>query len=951
MFSWIPFCEELAKKLLDYRDRQEELVDFIEGLKEQGQKVIQLEPGFKKLDPFTFFSNFNRGLTDDNRKAILSSIKDHFKINSAVPDDFYGIPVATLMNARFYKKSDEASIDTLWQLAEQAINSDIAAVSESTFNECLQISGIRIGMLSMGLFWIQPKKYMPLDGRSKEYLIARGIELPKEIHYQDYSNILPKIIKDLSVDFEKLSHSAYIYSSKIKNQLKEWKQAHLAPQRSEVRIKYEQLARDMIQEKLGRFSEQDIKQFLKYINTDYWNNTETDSRFGMTIQGHNRNLISSNPSLFNEYSSKLWNATPESIEAVLDDALKNNIKGAGTGLPTMILYLKDNQHYTIWLEAMHKGLLKAVPSYKLSDTPSYKNYHDYNEIAMTFKNEYQIEYQYLDLLLSALSKNGPEPSENPEGSKQEPEQEPTTNNPPPDFRLNTILYGPPGTGKTYWAMRRAIEICDGTLPETQEEISARYKKLQQDNRIKFVTFHQSYGYEEFVEGIRPVLTNDGQDETSESVTQVSYMLNDGIFKRMCELAKGSHLTVKSQYNFDEQNTTIWKMSLGNTYTDTGTTIFKKCMDEGLALLGWGDDIDFSDCTKRAEIAKLYKEHYPETVQQNPGSSNTVFRFVHEMQKGDLIIVTDGNRKFRAIGKITGDYHFIQDYDYSQARDVEWLVMFEESQPHERLYQKWFSQNTLYQLSKEHLKMDELKRLLSTSEIKPPQNHVLIIDEINRGNISKILGELITLLEPDKRLGGANELTTTLPYSGESFGVPKNLYLIGTMNTADRSIAFMDTALRRRFRFEEMMPASKVIKKYVGENGIVDGVDIAALMETINNRIEILYDRDHQIGHSYFLGIDSLDALRETFRDNIIPLLQEYFYDDWGKICQVLGCSHEDSDGGSNHKYPIILRNKVNGNMETSDYYDDDKYRYTINPTFKEASKSELNPFFKYICKN
>ena len=170
-----------------------------------------------------------------------------------------------------------------------------------------------------------------------------------------------------------------------------------------------------------------------------------------------------------------------------------------------------------------------------------------------------------------------------------------------------------------------------------------------------------------------------------------------------------------------------------------------------------------------------------------------------------------------------------------------------------------------------------------NEAIEPKKHVLIIDEINRGNVSAIFGELITLLEEDKRKGNPEHTEVKLPYSGDNFSVPNNVYIIGTMNTADRSVEALDTALRRRFSFVEMQPDPKILsdEKY-------KKVDLSKLLETINQRIEMLIDKDHQIGHSYFIGIQNIDDLRRTFKDKIIPLLEEYFYGDFGKIGLVLG---------------------------------------------------------------
>lgn len=269
--------------------------------------------------------------------------------------------------------------------------------------------------------------------------------------------------------------------------------------------------------------------------------------------------------------------------------------------------------------------------------------------------------------------------------------------------LNQILYGPPGTGKTYTTINKALEILKSydeitEIPEGRQKQKEIFDTFVAKGQIEFVTFHQSYGYEEFVEGIKPSVKNG----------TVIYETKNGVFKNLC----------------------------------------KKALE--------GKD-------------------------------------------------------------------------------------------------------------------------------KP---YILIIDEINRGNIAKILGELITLIEPSKRIGKSERLQLTLPYSGESFGVPRNLYIVGTMNTADRSIALLDTALRRRFEFVEMMPDSEYLKdKKISDSG--NTIELDRLLESMNNRIEFLLDREHTIGHSYFMDVESIEDLCKVFKNKIIPLLQEYFYDDYAKIIAVL----------------------------------------------------------------
>ena len=266
-------------------------------------------------------------------------------------------------------------------------------------------------------------------------------------------------------------------------------------------------------------------------------------------------------------------------------------------------------------------------------------------------------------------------------------------------------------------------------------------------------------------------------------------------------------------------------------------------------------------------------------------------FLSRMQPGDIVLSCYTAHSIDAIGVVTGEPEWHPEFDhYKRLRAVKWLVQGKNIGITEFRLEKSLTLSTVYRLNTtvptviDVLNKNGFSGSASVKGTKGP--YVFIIDEINRGNISKIFGELITLIEPPKRLGQREELQAKLPYSHEEFGIPDNVYLLGTMNTADRSIALLDTALRRRFSFVEMMPDSGVL------DGVeVEGISISGLLTTLNRRIEVLFDREHTLGHAFFTPLrqsPSIQTLGEIFRDKVVPLLQEYFYDDYEKICLVLG---------------------------------------------------------------
>lgn len=446
------------------------------------------------------------------------------------------------------------------------------------------------------------------------------------------------------------------------------------------------------------------------------------------------------------------------------------------------------------------------------------------------------------------------------------------NNPMP-FAKNTILYGPPGTGKTYQTVNYAVAIIEEkSLKEVQaenhEEVLKRYRQYRQDGRIKFTTFHQSFGYEDFMEGIRPVFAEDREENSGD----ISYEIADGVFKKFCATAQPPAVDPnQNPYGFSE-SPTIWKVSLANTGDNP---VRAYCMKHGCIRIGWDE----------------YGETITDDMDYHVGGKTVLNAFLSRMQPGDIILSCYTAHSIDAIGVVTGEPEWHPEFDhYKRLRAVKWLVQGKNIGIAEFRLEKSLTLSTVYRLNTTVATVIDVLKKNGFSGAAPAKGtkgpYVFIIDEINRGNISKIFGELITLIEPSKRLGENEELQAKLPYSHEAFGIPNNVYLLGTMNTADRSIALLDTALRRRFSFVEMMPDSGVL------DGIeVEGISISSLLITLNRRIEVLFDREHTIGHAFFTSLrqsPSIQTLGEIFRDKVVPLLQEYFYDDYEKICLVLG---------------------------------------------------------------
>lgn len=478
-----------------------------------------------------------------------------------------------------------------------------------------------------------------------------------------------------------------------------------------------------------------------------------------------------------------------------------------------------------------------------------------------------------------------------------------------DIAKNTILYGPPGTGKTYNTVMYAVAIIENKKleeikKENYTEVIDRYNKYKEDGLIEFTTFHQSYGYEEFIEGIKPVIHSDEEDETD-----IQYEVVPGLFKKFCDIA-GKPILRKEKCDIGiNESPTIWKISLE----------------------GSGENSTRTECMKNEHIRIGYDEYGREITNLFKGVAgrHILNYFINDMSIGDIVMSCYDCNTVDAIGVVTGEYEWHNEYpEYKRLRKVNWIVKGIKENIIKINNGSRLSNPTVYKLRMDLSDVMEIIEKYSKNTIEVEEkkkNHVFIIDEINRGNISKIFGELITLIEPTKRIGQTEGQKVRLPYSQKLFGVPNNVYLIGTMNTADRSIATIDTALRRRFNFKEMLPDEEVL------DGIyVEDVSIKDIFIKMNKRITVLFDREHTLGHAYFLPLKdapTIETLANIFENSIIPLLQEYFYEDYEKIRMVLGDNQKDSE---DKQFITIEENDYNDLFGDTDYDFDEMSTYKIN---------------------
>ena len=441
-------------------------------------------------------------------------------------------------------------------------------------------------------------------------------------------------------------------------------------------------------------------------------------------------------------------------------------------------------------------------------------------------------------------------------------------------RKNVVLYGAPGTGKTYDVPELAVRLCDPAFmaaEPSREEIVSRYNQLKTEKRIAFTTFHQSLDYEDWIEGLRPVVNENNQ---------VTYEIESGIFKKLCEEAERP--VVKDKQVGISDNAVVWKVSLAGTGDNP---VRSDCMKNSYIRIGWdgygpviSDETDWS----------IY----------NGEGKQILDAYINKMKIGDIVMSCYSSQTIDAIGVVVGDYEFDDSLpDYKRVRRVNWLVKNINENIVEMNDGKTMTLGTVYRLNS--ITLDNVKSILEkyNTSSKMEENdkaYVMVIDELNRGNVSKVFGELITLLEADKRKGRINAESVVLPYSKKGFHIPNNVYLIATMNTSDRSLGSLDYAIRRRFAFiaekpfglevegfnEELfeLVSSLFVKNF--DDYKESGWDKTMKLEPAKTLSDGYKPEDVWIGHSYFLMQDEEgeDNTSNRLLYEIIPLLEEYIRD-------------------------------------------------------------------------
>ena len=927
--TWQPFFHDLAHKLLEYEDRQPELVQL---LRDAGVSV-QNDEGepLTVLDPFSFFSLILKHTSFKSVQPILVAVRSGLDLQAELPTDLMGVPWSNPMNAWFFAYRSNRQPDdlrVLWALARQAVQGQL---EPDTFAAALRIRQVKLAKLTQGLFWLNPQAFLPLNSVNVPYLEARGVRGAGKVQsLAEFDAVLTATLS-LAPDFVTLSHSTWLDSEQTKEvaALEEVGRFPWAAfQNDAAKHPTDHVKGNMLLDRkyaplLLQLTQETAPSALKPSRSPFNGRDQFAARIALSaaedgtfahalllpIKGFDgvpleagltltSGIVEGKTEAF-RHALRFPAAQQQLLETLLSAVgLQNSAQLFVAGFTPLPLTTERSAEIAKQLEVFAtSGEPNRRFQVHLTLTPATLQSEDFaSQLESGLRYVDELKGVLDDLARTLLPMTSPPEAIQATGAVLN--EKPLGFTPPPGVPLNQILYGPPGTGKTHRVVDEALRILEPqTLvahpgSEGRAQRKARYDALVADGQITFTTFHQSFGYEDFIEGIKPVMRGG----------QLHYELEDGLFLQAVRAAGGrlagdavaadSTRALPHGVNLAGQ---VWRIYIDGTVPVS--QVRTRSVERGEIRVGsWLTGMLTSD--GRPPVMRKSPVDLGVIPEDELNAQQLAFK--DAVRIGDLVLLATRQDEIGAVGVVTGEYRFdpseaIFATEYAHARSVRWLgsgLHWKASQ----VFGKAFSNSTLQRVA--NLKPPQvLSELGHSSQTAAPSSglrpHVLIIDEINRGNVAKIFGELITLLERTKRAGAIEGLTVRLPLSKREFSVPQSLYIIGTMNTADRSLTALDAALRRRFVFHPVWPEPSVLP-VIDLDGTA--LDLPAFLTAINLRIERLLSREQVIGHAYLLDIPkTLEGVAQALQQRILPLLEEYFFEDWSLIRQVLNDPDKPSE--------------------------------------------------------
>ena len=904
-FSWIPIYRELSKKLMTYERRQGELIAFLEKLRAEGLPITPLKDRtksgsrslLKEIDLFTFFGVFNRGITDENRRAILDKCRTEFGLAEKLPDDFNGIPVLDNRNSWFFSYAEDRSpkdVPALWRIAAGCVSGGPDSLDPDTYAKAAEVAGY--GKLTMGLFWLNPNQYMALDSVIGKWMGQLGIPTSREggATLEGYQGILKAVRQQRSEPFYVLSREAWM--------------AKTQPSRYWL-FQANPSMYDLVGALRARvLNAWQVNQHKKEIHPGdrviIWQSGAASGCYGLaTVMTE----VAQITEIAEEQSFWKGNDAGEPFEGVeirVDRAfpdepiLKANVLSSPALKDVPIGRQGTNFELTREQFAAFEALASAGGSQKkywmYAPGPGADQWGEFftgSIMALGWEKIGNLtKYPDREAVRRELKKQSDKDTDPHHDSLALWEFANVVK--PGDVviakkgRTAYLGYGIVTGGYRHEPAREAYPHVRSVNWIKKGEWSSG------DFKIVTKTLTDITKYPKYVSELVRLIGIDAMRATDLPARNIILYGPPGTGKTYALLTKyfGLFTDRMAAETPEERATRIvrdraWWEVIALALLDQPDKSAKVSEILEHPLVGARIRLALNRNPRAMLWAALQNHtksecpHVKYAVRTEPllfsKDEQSIWSIDAELVKQEvpeLLAALEGFKKAPAGGAEIKRYRFTT---FHQSFSYEDFIEGIKPQMEDR-----DNSQVTYEI-----RPGVFKEIIAEARGNPGKNYALFIDEINRGNIASIFGELITLIEEDKRLGADNELEAVLPYSREPFGVPKNLYIIGTMNTADRSVEALDTALRRRFTFIEMRPDAELVASSQPANL---NVDLAKLMETINARIERLLDHDHAIGHAFFLKVKDLPSLQRVFKNEILPLLREFFYGNPAKIGLILG---------------------------------------------------------------